>query len=103
MLTEITDPDFEQSVSSGLSIVLFYKDQCPFCKAMKKILDKFSGMPAAAGKDIRLYQINRETNPNSTQSMNVERIPSVIVFRDGQEVGAKSGDLTYKELEKMVA
>ena len=103
MLIEITDQDFKERVASGLSIVLFYKDQCPFCKAMKKILDKFAGMPAAAGKDIRFYQINRETNPDSTQAMRVERIPSLIVFRDGQEVGAKSGDVTYRELERMVA
>lgn len=103
MIIEIEDHEFEASTASGLNMVLFYKDKCPFCNAMKKILVKFSGMPAAAGKEINYFQINRETNPKSTEALKVDRIPSLFIFRDGEKIAEKSGDVTYRQLEKMVA
>jgi thioredoxin 1 len=103
MFTEITDDSFSDSVATGLNIVLFYKEKCPFCKAMEKIITKFAARPAVADKEIGYFNINRETCPKSTESMEVERIPAVIIFRDGQKVHSKSGDITYKDLERMIA
>ena len=103
MFTELNDDTFADSTADGLNIVLFYKEQCPFCKAMKKIITKFSQRPVAADKQIDYFQINRETSPASTAAMQVERIPAVIVFRDGVKMHAKSGDVTYKDLERMIA
>ncbi|MBI9091831.1 MAG: thioredoxin family protein [Desulfobacterium sp.] len=103
MITEIQDTEFEASIASGLNMVLFYKDKCPFCNAMKKILIKFSGRPAAAGKGIRYFQINRETNPQTTEALGVTGIPSLFIYRDGEKIAEKSGDVTYRQLDKMVA
>lgn len=103
MFTEITDQKFKESVSGDLDIVLFYKDQCPFCKAMKKIISKFADKPAAVNKVIGYYQINRESNPKSVEAFEIERIPAVLIFRNGEKVHAKSGDVSYKQLEKMIA
>jgi thioredoxin-like negative regulator of GroEL len=103
MFTEITDDSFTESVAEGLNIVLFYKDQCPFCKAMKKIIGKFAERPAVAAQQIGYLQVNRETCPKSTESMAVERVPAVIVFRGGKRIHAKSGDITYKDLERMIS
>lgn len=103
MFTEITDENFTESVTGDLDIVLFYKDKCPFCKAMKKIITKFAERPAVAGKSIGYYQIDREANPHSTENMAIERIPAVMVFRNGDRTHMKSGDVTYKDLEKMIA
>ena len=85
MITEIQDNEFEKAIASGLNIVLFYKDKCPFCNAMKKILVKFSGMPGAKGKEISYFQINRETNPETVEALGITRIPSLFVYRDGRK------------------
>lgn len=103
MFTELTDDNFKDSVASELDIVLFYKDKCPFCKAMKKIISKFSEKPAAANKTISYFQIDRETNPQIVDHLAIERIPAVLVFRNGEKIHAKSGDVSYKQLEKMIA
>jgi thioredoxin 1 len=103
MFKEITDATFAASVADGLHIVLFYKDQCPFCRAMKKIITKFSERPTVADKAIGYLQINRETNPEAAAVWEVERIPTVLVFRQGEKIHARSGDLTYRDLERMVA
>lgn len=103
MFTEINDDTFTDSVASGLSIVLFFKEKCPFCKAMEKIIGKFSERPGIAEKNIRYLHINRETSPRSAQAMEVERTPTLLIFRDGRKLHGKSGDVTYKDLERMVA
>lgn len=102
MITEITDKEFESSTAQGLNIILFYKDRCPYCNAMKKILTKFSGMPAAQGKEISYFQLNRENAPAAVEALEVGRIPSLYIFRDGKKIAEKSGDVTYRQLGKMV-
>lgn len=103
MFIEVTDETFAEKVASELDIVLFYKEKCPFCKAMKKIITKFADRPAASGKNIGYYQIDRESNPDSTARMQIERIPSVVVFQNGEKTHTKSGDVTYRDLEKMIS
>jgi thioredoxin-like negative regulator of GroEL len=70
---------------------------------MKKIITKFSERPTVADKAIGYLQINRETNPEAAAVWEVERIPTVLVFRQGEKIHARSGDLTYRDLERMVA
>jgi thioredoxin-like negative regulator of GroEL len=103
MFTEITDDNFTDSVAEGLSLVLFYKEQCPFCKAMKKIVGKFAERPAVASRQIGYYQVNRETCPQTVADWAVERVPAILVFRGGEKIHGKSGDITYKDLERMLA
>ncbi len=83
MIKEITDAEFETSVAQGLNIVLFYKEKCPYCNAMKKILTKFSGMPAAKGKEISYFQLDRENCPKTVETLQVGRIPSLFIYKDG--------------------
>ncbi|KIX13000.1 thioredoxin family protein [Dethiosulfatarculus sandiegensis] len=103
MITEITDREFEASIKGGLVIALFYKDKCPYCNAMKKILTKFAGMPAAQGKQIKYFQLNRESCPETVKELGVSRIPSLFIFRDNEKIAEKTGDVTYRQLEKMVS
>lgn len=103
MFNDIKDENFAESTGKGLVMVLFYKEQCPYCKAMKKIITKFSERPGIDKLDISYLTINRDENPRSAEEMGVDRIPSVIVFRDGTKTKSKSGDVTYRELEQMVA
>lgn len=103
MFTEISDQNFQEKVRGELDIVLFYKDKCPFCKAMKKIIGKFAERPNVAARDLGYYQIDREANPKIVEKLQVDRIPAVMVFRNGDRIHAKSGDVTYKDLEKMIA
>ncbi|SMC99465.1 thioredoxin 1 [Desulfocicer vacuolatum DSM 3385] len=103
MIKELTDTEFESVVADGLNIVLFYKDKCPYCNAMKKILTKFSGMPAAQDKEINYYQLNREDCPATVKTLNVGRIPSLFIFKDGEKIAEKSGDITYRQLTKIVS
>lgn len=103
MIKELTDGQLKDAVAEGLSIVLFYKEKCPYCNAMKKILTKFSGMPAAKDKDIQYFQLNREDCPEAVATLDVGRIPSLYIFRDGEKIAERSGDVTYRQLEKMVS
>jgi thiol-disulfide isomerase/thioredoxin len=103
MFTETDDSSFAARVADGVSLVLFYKEQCPFCKAMKKIITKFAQRPAVAVQNIQYLQINRETSPAMAAQWEIERCPTLLVFRDGQQLFEKSGDVTYKELERLLA
>ena len=56
---------------------------------MKKIITKFSERPGIDKLAINYLAINRDENPQAAAEMGVDRIPSVIVFRDGTKTKAK--------------
>jgi thioredoxin 1 len=97
MLDEIDDSTFKEKIGEGTCLVLFYKDPCPFCKAMKGAIGKFAGKRP----DLRTMQINGLDNPGAAGEMGVERYPDVIFFKDGAQVGRHKGLGSPKDLAKV--
>jgi thioredoxin len=69
-------------------IVDFYADWCAPCKMMAPVLDDLARERAGA---LLVVKVNSDQNPVSPQHYGVRGIPTLIVFRDGQEVGRQVG------------
>ena len=103
MFKEITDTEYPEVLGQGMAILLFHKERCPYCNAMKKILTKFNDRPAAQGKDITYLSMDREKNPETVAALNVTGVPALFIFKNGEKIAEKSGDITYRQLEKLIA
>jgi thioredoxin 1 len=90
MLEEITYATFKEKTSAGVSLVLFYKDPCPYCQTMKGVIEKFGTKVPV----IKTFQINGLENAQSTKEFGVERFPEVIFFKDGRPTEARQKGLT---------
>ena len=97
MSEELTDSDFESKLKKDVSVVLFYKDPCPYCKTMKKVIEKFE----KSAKTLRTYQINGLENPLSTEHYGVERFPEVLFIKDGKEAVRQKGLTNPQGLKKL--
>ena len=87
-VTHLTDKnylDFIRNLEGG--IILFHKQLCPHCLNMQKVLAKLS----AKRGDIGMILIDSEENPQSMASLEVERVPTLIVIKHGEAVGEKIG------------
>ncbi len=69
-------------------IVDFYADWCGPCKMMAPVLDELAKERAGA---LLVVKVNSDLNPVSPQHYGVRGIPTLIVFKDGQEVGRQVG------------
>jgi len=92
---------FEQEVlKSELPVVVdFYADWCGPCKRMEPVLEKVS--QAFDGK-VKVVKLNSDENQDLSQKYQVRGLPTLIVFRGGQEVDRKLGGQNEQDLHKLM-
>lgn len=94
--------DYLSKVISGATvpvIVDFYADWCGPCKMMAPVLDELARERAG---ELLVVKVNSDQNPVSPQHFGVRGIPTLIVFRDGQEVGRQVGFAPKAQLAALI-
>lgn len=90
MAIQITDENFEKEINGTEKLVLvdFYADWCEPCKVLGPVLKKI----AEEMKDtLVLFKANVDQTPQNAGKFNVEKIPTVVLFKDGQAVSGFVG------------
>ncbi|OGY18052.1 MAG: thioredoxin [Candidatus Chisholmbacteria bacterium RIFCSPHIGHO2_01_FULL_48_12] len=101
----VTDENFDEVVSkSQLPIVVdFWASWCGPCIAAEPIIEELAG--AYAGKVV-MGKLNVDENQAKAAEFGVMSIPTVIGFKNGQEVERKigfGGKANYEDLIKRVS
>ena len=79
----LNDDNFQQEVSTGVTLVDFYADWCGPCRMMEPIIEELSTEMEGKAK---IAKLDIETSQKTTSNFNVTSIPTIILFKDGQEV-----------------
>jgi len=95
---EVNDDSYQEFMDGQDGLLLFYKSVCPHCKAIKKVLEKFQGQ----NPETAMAQIDSESNPGAMEALGIERVPTMLITKGGQEVLRKVGLFNVKELAAMV-
>ena len=92
---------FEQEVlKSELPVVVdFYADWCGPCKRMEPVLEKVS---QAYGGKVKVVKLNSDENQDLSLKYQVRGLPTLILFRAGQEVDRKLGFQNEQDLNKLM-
>ena len=80
-------------------LVDFWAPWCGPCRAMAPAVD------AAAeklGSSAKVYKINVDENPDVSPRFNIKGIPTLIVFKDGQEAKRLVGLSSKEQIEALV-
>ena len=94
--------DHLSKVISGATVpvlVDFYADWCAPCKMMAPVLDELARERAG---QLLVVKVNSDQNPVSPQHFGVRGIPTLVLFRDGQEVGRQVGFAPKAHLTKLI-
>jgi thioredoxin 2 len=99
--TAIAETDLDRVVSeSEVPVVIdFYADWCAPCKVMAPVLDELAR--ERRGKAL-VMKLDTDRNPTATRRFNVRGIPTLIVFRDGQEVAREVGAVPRDRLRALL-
>jgi thioredoxin 1 len=106
LIGDVTDQDFEERVLGSERPVLvdFWAEWCVPCHMVSPVVEEIG---RDKGEDLQVAKLNIDENPDVTRKYGVMSIPTLMLFKDGQEiarvVGARGKDALLKEIDPHVA
>lgn len=79
---KLNQNNFNSSIESGTALVDFYADWCGPCRMLSPIVDEI----ANERDDITVGKVNVGDENSLAMKYRVRSIPTLIIFKDGQEM-----------------
>ncbi len=93
MIIEITDSNYEEITKDASKplVVDFWAPWCGPCKTISPMVDELAEQYA---DQIVVAKCNVEDNDDVASAFDIRNIPTIIFFKDGQQVDKQVGSLT---------
>lgn len=96
---EVTEETFEQTVSGeGITLVDAWADWCGPCKRFAPVYEKASEQHT----DATFAKLDTEANQGLAAALQIQSIPTLMIFRDGIMVFREAGALPPAALEDLI-
>ena len=87
---------FNDVISSDrLVLVDFFATWCGPCKAMHPVLEN---LKRQLGESIRIIKVDIDKHQQTAMQYGVQAVPTLILFRNGQQLWRQSGALSLQQL-----
>ena len=103
---DVTDQDFEERVLKSDEPVLvdFWAEWCVPCHIVSPVVEEIG---QEKGESLRVAKLNIDENPEVTRRYGVMSIPTLMLFKGGEEkarvVGARGKEALLREIDPHLA
>lgn len=92
----LDETSFDNGISKGLTLVDFWAEWCAPCRALAPAMDDIAENYADR---VTVAKVDIDENPNIPAKFGIRGIPTVIMFKDGEQVDMFVGSSPQKVLE----
>lgn len=87
-IVHLTSKDFDEKTKTGISFVDFWAEWCGPCKMAAPVIEELSN---EYKEKLFVGKVDVDAEPDLSGKFGVMSIPTVILFRDGAEIGRQVG------------
>ncbi len=98
-IKSLREETFKKDIEKGVTLVDFYADWCGPCRMMAPILEKIA--TEVKGKAI-VAKLDIEKAQTTASHFQISSIPTLILFKDGKEVGRLIGYRSGDEIKAFI-
>ncbi len=98
MVMHLTKDNFDSVTSSGLVLVDFWATWCGPCRMQAPILEEFDKQMEGR---VKVCKLDVDEVPSVAQRFGVMSIPTLIAFKDGNQIGKEVGVTSCEDLMLM--
>ena len=96
-LSSVSDSSFSSDVLESPTPVLvdFWAEWCGPCRMLTPILEQVA---QELGEEVKVVKMNIDENPKTPSNFGVQSIPTMIIFKGGEAVATKVGNLPKNDI-----
>lgn len=98
-LQPINETTFQETINTGLTLVDVFAEWCGPCMNLMPVLE---GM-APEFPDVKFTKMNADDSMVKMTELGIRTIPTVMLFKDGQEVHRFNGDTPKEKIVEMLS
>lgn len=91
---------FKEVIESGKPVLVdFFAEWCGPCKMMAPVLHE---VKTAMGDDVKIIKIDVDKYPEVSSELQVQGVPTLMIFRKGELKWRQSGVMQAKQLQQLL-
>ncbi|MCI5839889.1 MAG: thioredoxin family protein [Peptoniphilaceae bacterium] len=98
MIKEFENGSLKEMIGDEPTLVDFYSKTCGPCKMLSFVLNDIS----KSHENLNIVKVDFEANPDLIKEYNVEGYPTIVLFKNGQEVNRRGGLQQKPVIENMI-